>query len=60
MTVINSTNIDQIRQKLSTQESRVKLRLKSLKPRYLDQLSVIVFPSAFIIYNILYWTLQCI
>ena len=58
--VINGSNIDQIRQKLSSQESKVKLRLKSVKPRYLDQLSVIIFPSVFIVYNIFYWSLRCI
>ena len=42
------------------QESKVKLRLKNIKPRYLDQCSVIVFPSVFIFYNTLYWTFRCI
>ena len=61
VTVINGNNIDQIRQKLDYSEhSKVTQRLKRYKPRSLDRLSFIFFPLLFILYNILYWNLQCI
>ena len=62
VTVINGTNIDQVRQKLelSSRQSKVKLKLKTVRPRVLDKLSIVCFPLVFIIYNSLYWSIQCI